>query len=534
MRLENSEQPERDWMPTRTSTRIAGLTTLGTVGLLIWHVDQVLLPVLLGVVGAGLFTLSCWLSSLEDHAIGTAVVSLLAVPVALGLLASPTLMVLMLTEQLFPVPDASLVSVTTLVVAGHTGVVLGCTTALLGFSLGYWHVLDRETITRYWKITFVTGFVPSIAVLVLFINNAVFETGPLTLLGTAVSVGMRWLIAPDPRGLNLAGFLFVVVLTLASVRIALRVLPLSELLGDTGSGDTTEARIAEVRAQLRGWIAAVGGLAFLAFLFELLASTESLLGSGVYGIVQAVSTAPPVRGLFVLVTVLSLCSALLAVLVRWVGRRATDRVTESVGPILGGTVITVVAITVADPVYTGTVDFIASPIPEPISTQIYDITGTLAETYGKSAIVMLLAVGLLVVTLWFLITLWLGLFLGYLSSETAGYSLATLGLFLGSVSAGTIGAPIWLLFGGIVCSLLVWDSGRFGTTLGKEIGQDAETRHVELVHAGATLAVGLCGALIATGLSNVVSGSVVELSSTTPLALLAIVVGILSLIAALR
>jgi hypothetical protein len=90
------------------------------------------------------------------------------------------------------------------------------------------------------------------------------------------------------------------------------------------------------------------------------------------------------------------------------------------------------------------------------------------------------------------------------------------------------------VFGGIVASLLVWDAGQFGTVLGREVGQGANTRSTELVHAGATALVGVAGTVLAVVAVGQFQGGLGSDSSLTIVALVALVVGVTAFAAAIR
>lgn len=525
---------DRDFRPTQASTALAIATTALVLGALLWHVEDVLVPTLVGSVGAVLFSLSCWLLTDDDRPLTALFVSVLTVPVAMGLLAGVGLVVLSLSGKLFPVPDASLVSVSTLIVVGHVGVVVGSLLAVLGFSLGYWNVLRNGSLARYSKIAFVTGFFPALVSTALVVNGTALEHGPLSNVGTAITGAVGWVVSPQPTSLHLAGFLLVITVAVGSLYVAVRKLPVTELLADDGGPKTTEQRVQELTTQLRQ-VTILGAVLFVAALtFELGTDPEQLLGPGLYSTIQGIATASGLRKLVLAVSILTLLTTGVGTLIRRTAQDTAGTSADELGPILGGTVITLAALTVADSVYHDTVETIAEPMPSSISTEVYNRSDRVAEVYGEGTVVVLLALALITVTLLLVVALRFALHVGYLSRKTTGYSLASGGLFVATVFAATIDAPTWLVFGGIVASLVVWDTGRFATTLGREIGRRAETRSAELTHAGGTVFVGVLGVLAAVGVTNVIGGETASLSPTTPVALVAVVAGILSLVAALR
>jgi len=527
---------ERDWQPTTTGVGIAVATTAIVVVLLLGRVDDVVVSLVLGGVGAVLFTASCWLVS-REHSLAVPLVSLLTVPVALGIFGSSTIVALTLSGDLYPVEDGSLVSIAALIVVGNVGVVAGIVVAMLGVAVGYRNVLDADSLGQYSTITFQTVLVPAVVGGFLVVDGLVFGVdGPTSAAGEAISGFTTWLVAPDPTGLNVAGFLLAAGLALAGVLAALRVLPVPELLGDGGVGRTDE-RVATLRRRLVLAAAVLFSVHLAALGIErhfTNAELRGYLGPGLYDVVGAVAAAGVLRVLLVAVAGLTLAAAAAGLVARHVARASMGASEPWLGPVVGGGVITVVAIAVAEPVYRTIFDAIVEPLPASVAAEIRTSSTELTAIYGEATFTVLLAVALVASTLWFVLGLRIGLFLGYLSEETAGYSLASAGLFVGTVFAGTLGAPSWLVFAGVAGSLLVWDSGRFATTLGREIGRPGSTRDVELVHAGGSLVVGVLGVLAATGVTAYVGDGVGIPSPATSVALVVVAVGLLSLVAALR
>lgn len=532
--MSHPEIPDRDWRPTQTSTAIAVATAVLVVGAMLWEVEGVLVPTLIGVGGAALFTLSCWLLSTDDDTLTSMVVSLLTVPVALGLLASCGVVALVRSGALFPVANGSLVSVATLIVLGHVGVVFGCVVAVLGFAVGYWNVLDSETLARYSKVAFASGAGPALVSTVLVVSASAFEHDLSWVTDVAVSTVVSVAIAPEPTGLNLAGFLLVVTVAAASLRLAVAVLPVAELLAVSETGERRDLRVRRLRTGLTRLAIGAGVLHAIALALEISTSAESLFGPGLYGLIQGIATARILRLVFVGTAVLALLAVATSLTVRRIAQETREGTNDTAGPVLGGLLVTFVALVVAEPVYDGTVERVAGPMPPSVASNIRETSALVADAYGEETIVVLLSLALVTVTLLVVVALRFALFVGYLSRESGGYSLASGGLFTATVFAGTLDAPLWLVFGGVLGSLLVWDTGRFATTLGREIGRTADTRSTELTHAAGTVAVGLLGAVVAVGVANVVGGGVAGGSSTTPVALLAVVAGILCLVAALR
>lgn len=72
--------------------------------------------------------------------------------------------------------------------------------------------------------------------------------------------------------------------------------------------------------------------------------------------------------------------------------------------------------------------------------------------------------------------------------------LAGVGLLAGVVVAGQA-APPPVVLAGVVATVLAWDLVGNAIGLGRQLGREADTARAELVHAGASLAVGTVTAL---------------------------------------
>ena len=208
---------------------------------------------------------------------------------------------------------------------------------------------------------------------------------------------------------------------------------------------------------------------------------------------------------------------------------------HTAGALAGGTITTVAVVAVAGWVYDQVTTELIQRFPEEIEEQMRDATTTTASSFGESTAVLLAVVLCLGVLAGLLVAVYAALWTGLLARERVGSSLAGVGVFLAAVFGATVGAPVWLVLAGVAASLLVWDAGRFGVTLAREVGT-GPTRRVEFVHLGAALLVGLA----AVGVATLVVGRLPDPNSAaTPgetelLALASVVVGLLSLVLSLR
>jgi hypothetical protein len=543
--MSTPDETTADWRPTGTSTRVVTAVTLATVAALLWTVPAMGRPVLVGVAGAGCLTLALWLLRTgEADTVTAAVVGLLVVPSAVGFLGSGVAAALLVTSRVFPVPSTEFVSLGILQVAGNVGVFLGCVLAVMGLALGTRNVLDPETLEQFVGVGLLAGVAPTV-VTVLYVARGVLASGgggvtPDLNLAALLSVAL----APGTARLHLADFLLVVAAAAGLLAAALRALPVGELLADTGGGEATDGRVARAFYLLAG-VAAV--TAFLGLVFvplELALSPDgvrSLLGASLYGAIRTVTTAGPLRLFLTAIAMVALLGLAAGIAVRTAARddgglpgSEDGSVPNRTGPVVAGVLVTVVAIAVASAAFETVVEGTADQLPEPVAIELRTRATESAAVYGEATFTVLLATMLIAAIVGLALVLRFALATGYLTPETAGYSLASAGLFVGVVSAATIDAPAPLVFGGIVASLLVWDAGQFGTVLGREVGQGANTRSTELVHAGATALVGVAGTVLAVVAVGQFQGGLGSDSSLTIVALVALVVGVTAFAAAIR
>lgn len=537
----NFDTTVRTGTPTRTSTAAAVGVALLVIAALLAQVDLVVVPALVGAAGACTFAASLWLVSLDDWETVTAILaSLLTVPVALGLTVGTLGTVLTLVGAFFPVQNTAALSVRSLLLISRVGIVIGCLFAVLGVLLGIRNVVDAESLTDYYWLTLKTGVVPGLTGGVLIIGAFLAGGGQIAGHGgvwgfVPADLG-RWLLAPT-GGLHLATLFGLLALAVLSVRAAIGSLPVAELLADRGAGETEERRVEQVRSVL-GWLVTVALFGFLVALvaeFSMDGATlRDALGPSVYRPLATLSTAPLVRSLLVLAIGVALPTVAAVRVLRRAARSSVESFLQRIGPFIGGAVVTAIAFSTARQVLAALVEWTASQLPGAFGTTFQTTADQFAGFFGAPALVVTLAAVLVAVTATVVLVFRFAVFAGYLSQQTAGYSLAAGGLFVATAFAGTVGAPAWLVFGGLVGSLFVWDVGQYGTTLGEEIGRHAPTRDAELVHAGGTLAVGLFGTAVAYGVGTLFESGGAGTASTDVVALLGVLVGIVFLVTALR
>ena len=84
------------------------------------------------------------------------------------------------------------------------------------------------------------------------------------------------------------------------------------------------------------------------------------------------------------------------------------------------------------------------------------------------------------------VLLWAGLLRGWRSAVTTG----AFGLVLGGVVAGAQHGPVLPVVTSVALAVVAWDVGGTAISVGEQLGRDARTTRIEVVHAAASLAVG--------------------------------------------
>ncbi|WP_273838579.1 hypothetical protein [Halococcus sp. PRR34] len=106
----------------------------------------------------------------------------------------------------------------------------------------------------------------------------------------------------------------------------------------------------------------------------------------------------------------------------------------------------------------------------------------------------------------------LGLVRGWRSAVTLGGA----GLFCGVVLAGLVGAPAIVVVFATAAAVVAWDVATFGIDVGEELGREADTTRLELVHAGTSVVTAAIPAMIGMVLFRTAEGG----TALVPIALL--------------
>lgn len=527
--------------PTRASTLLALLVTVVPAAVLATRVGPTRSAALAGT-GAALFACSLWLVGRERwRTVALAAAGFLALFVGVTFTVAVGFAALGLVGSLFPATDAAQVPERGLAVVAGTLAVAGAAVAMVGGATTVGNVLRADTAKAHATLSVKTFLVPFAAAAVALLSRLLGRAEGTALVEAYTAVvdsaagAFAALVAPTPGRTHLLTLCVLLVATGALASRALGALPLSELLEDRTDASHDRA-VRRVRVWLRR-LTAVALLALPVVLLELALSQpaiESLLGSAAYGAIASVSGSHLLRSL--LLVALAFAATVLAG--TWALRRAARAdpvdVVVAVTPFVGGVAVVGIVLAVHEPALATTVAFVAERLPEPFAGVFREHVAAVVDYYGSAAVALGAASVLVGMTALLSALLALIIATGYLPDRVAAPALASAGLFAAAAFAAPAGVAPPFVVAGVVASVLAWDAGEYGVTLGREIGRAADTRGTELVHASGTLAVGVACALATAGLYAAATAAPVASLPTVPFALVGALMGLVVLLAALR
>lgn len=524
-------------IPAKTSSLVAITVGVVAAGVLFGEITQLLIPVLLGVIGV--FCLAvCFELTVRG---GTSpsrgfVLGLLTIPVGIGFIGGIFGTLLVLIEAEFPVPSSPQISIAILRILGGLSIVIGCTVSLLGFALGRRRTLDEPSLRAYTKIAVITASVPVVVGVLLFVRVALIGRPGASgsLFGQVIKQSIQVTFSPAQTRLHLGSFLFVLTVTGTAILLFVRQVPVEDLLVSDGNRAGYRA-VERVNSALQVGVSATGLLMIPALVADSAVppgKIESTLGSELYLAIQSVTTAGPIRALLFVVIVVTLGWIALDSLLRQWSEWSEPGGSGWLGPFLAGSLLTLIAAGTAGQVFDRMLTETTARLPSSLALEVQGRILPITEVYGETAVIVLFAGVVVALAGWIGLSFWLGMCFDYLTDEGAGFSIAGGGLFLAAIGAAIQDAPTWVVLAALVASLVVWDIGTFGAELGREVGT-GETRGVELVHASATLAVGVAAGLAAFVLLSIAPESS-DPSPTATLALVCLGGGVVALSLALR
>ncbi|WP_435361642.1 DUF7519 family protein [Haloarchaeobius sp. DFWS5] len=405
--------------------------------------------------------------------------------------------------------------VTTMVVFA----VFGAATTLTG-------ALGGGVVWRTAVSLFETLSIPVLATVVLFVRD-VGLVGELDgALGGLLDGVTDAVLAPTGTSPELAGFTLLVAAASIATAVALPRLPLVQLVHRRN-----RQRVATWRDSVVSWCWRLGVVAGLALpivtLVQLAGATDLLFewSPTVRSFVTDLTTLQPLRWLLFGVVVLATGLGLLVVALRWVAHREAKGVAvDSLPRLTGGVLLTTLAL--------GAGDRVVSLLQGQAPTGVVEIVARLVELSSPAVVVLVLVVALCTAFLGTLLTVsFLGV-VGFIPRRSAPAAVAGGALLLGALFAGASGSGTGFVLVPVAAGIVVWDVVSYGATMREELGAGPSTTRPELVHAVASLFVGV-GAVVAL---TVVAGIRVPTAGPTAtiVAVLAAVTGVVFITSVLR
>lgn len=213
--------------------------------------------------------------------------------------------------------------------------------------------------------------------------------------------------------------------------------------------------------------------------------------------------------------------------VAWLG--ATPAQTVAVQ---AGSLVSVLAAVLVSLAFGSLPNSILVDLLEPVVVDRLTFVGVAPALLAALALALLVVIGLLYV----------GSSLasfGFVPSGAPGFAVGSALLFLGSLAAAAYGTPAVVVFAGVAGALLTWDVGSHASSVGRQLGQVADTRRGEFVHVTGTAAV----LLVAVGVASLARYVVVpatapartqSMSGPAVLSLVLVLVAVLAFVVAVH
>ena len=527
--------------PARLSTAVVLLITVVTAGLVMAQVGPTL-AVLVALAHAIAFAGSLWLVGRERRrAVATALAGVWSLFVGASFAVAVGYTFLDTVSMLYPVTDFAEVRPRGLRVASVTAAVLAGTVAMVGSVATAVNSLRSDRAWQYAKLAVETFVVPLVVAALMLISTLLREFGGVSEapvigpLADATGGIDGILLSPVPGRAHLLTFGLLVAMAAVAVTRSVESLPISELA--TAETDERIERSAAAVASLARRTAIVTVVVLPVTLVEVIVQPSTLRGlltPAIYGLLAWLTGSPLLRELLVTTIVVAGGIAVTVWLLRRVVRTEARAVAVTLIPFLGGASVVVLASLLHGLVLTPTRSFVADTLPGQFATTFSRQSTAIVDFYGSLAVVVTVAAMLVGMTAVLALSLALVMRVDLLPESAPAPALAAGGTFFAAAFGVGAGVSAPFALGGIVASLVVWDAGEYGATLGREIGDATETARTEGVHIGATLVVGFAGALLATAVSRVETVDLVTGVTTVPFALAAVVVALVLLILALR
>jgi hypothetical protein len=515
------------WRPTRTATAVTVLVTAAMTALVATLLDIV---VALGFAWLSAISLggAAWFATrFRWQLIGTYLAGLLLAPLGLGVTVGLAYTGLTLAGSLFPQPTTAQSAAAILSMLAQLFVVAGVTVAVIGAVGTAVDVLSQSSLGSVWSVGYRTASVPLLAagglaasavlgnVELASLNQTVAQTVQST-LDTTTSV----VLSPGASSPHLTSLSGLLVIAALGVNRALDVLPLTELLGPQRASMIRTLRRHTLRAAYLGIIGVLVGVCTDFLIPVRVFRTE--LGPTAYQTLGSATVLTPVRMAFVVATGVSLAAIIVSWLLKRIAASSPSTATTDVGSLASGITIAAAALPLHNEVVWRVQSFIVTNLPDTMTGTYQRLSESVIAYYGTLTLALAGTAAVAVITVCLIVVLRMGVWLRMLPKQATGPALAGTGLFIATAFAGTQSLPPLVFLAGILASFLAWDAGRFGRTLGTEIGRRAHTRNAEATHLSATLIIGVA----AVALALLVLNQATELTAINPTSVQAATAGI--------
>lgn len=468
--------------PARVSSAIAMAAALLGVALLVTFTGQYLYGGV-AVAGGGLLAVLTTLVE-SDRRLSTLMASVLVPPTA----------ALVVLAVALPVGEAtSLFSLLLFVNAAVVFAVFGAGTVLTG-------ALGNKAVYRTAKVAGAVLVVPAAAAGILLLGEFGAVVELFSAASTTLAAVEQGIIAPSVAYPEVGGFLVLSGAAAWATAYCVRTLPIVQLTRrqnqaavqdsiDWGTGIATKtAGVAVVVGSVVGVAELAGGAVFVLNVFPPAA------------VVGVVSNSPVFRLVLLWVSVLAVASAWTVQGVKWAARACARQTPQRIVRLSsGGAIAAAVGIAFAGSVIT----MLRPQVPPsltPVVTTAVDTASpqivTLGVIAGAIAAFVCLLSGLSV----------LG-GMGVFSDRVAPGAVAGGALLVGALFAGPLPGPPLLVFAVVVLAIVTWDVSAYGATMVSELHVGVATARPEIVHATASVIVGV----VAIGI--VVVASVVDVAA---------------------
>lgn len=297
----------------------------------------------------------------------------------------------------------------------------------------------------------------------------------------------------------LGSFLLIASLALLALRAALTALPVAELLDDrAGDDDAAIESFERLQSALgRATIGVMVGILLVGariLLGPAYAQLWASLPPTVVGLLDGLSRATFLRWL---ATRLLVVGVIVVVLVRLIRRLHRAGVRKHLGKIaiVAGTALALAAGWMGHDLILNTLTGrLETVLPGSVAEVVLQQVDSVIEYYtGEVVALGLVALGGATAAL-SLAVLRLGTMFRVVPGRHSGHALASAGLLGAGGFAAALGAPLPESLGALIGAVVVWDLGRFGVSLGRDVGRRAPSLPVQFVRV---LTAALIGAVTA-------------------------------------